>query len=305
MDIQQRLRNAMDSSSGIFLGKDLQVKLAFIALISKGHLLIEDIPGVGKTTLVYLLSHIFGLKLSRIQFTNDLLPSDIIGTSIFNKEESVFVFNRGPIFSQLILADELNRASSKTQSALLQAMEEKYITFDNCEYELDDPFVVIATQNPINQIGTNPLPESQLDRFFMALTLGLPSREYEKKIIQGLKVREQIDTMHSFMNLDDLKLIHSKVLGISVSEELMEFLMDFLARLRKECVDGEKLSVRAGQDLYLAMKACAFLEGRDFATHDDLKFVCPYIISHRLNSSLGLKDGQSKVTNIVNSMPVR
>ena len=305
MNLNDKLVNAISESNKIFQGKESQLRLAFISIISRGHLLIEDIPGVGKTTLVYLLSHVFGIKMSRIQFTNDLLPTDIIGTSIFDKDTSSFIFKRGPIFSPMVLADELNRASPKTQSALLQAMEERYITHDNCEYQLESPFIVIATQNPIDQIGTNPLPESQLDRFFMGLTLGLPSREYEKKIILGKSIRGQIDSLHPFLDVDDLNSITIKLDKITVEEKLVNFLMNFLDKIRNEIPEGKKISVRAGQDLYMAMKANAFIEKRGFVTHDDLLLIAPYVISHRLNFREGFVHGQGVVKDILSKLPLR
>jgi MoxR-like ATPase len=305
VDLNEKLVNAINESNKVFQGKEKQVKLAFISIISKGHLLIEDIPGVGKTTLVYLLSHIFGIQMSRIQFTNDLLPTDIIGTSIFDKVTSSFIFKRGPIFSPMVLADELNRASPKTQSALLQAMEERYITHDNCEYQLESPFIVIATQNPIDQIGTNPLPESQLDRFFMGLTLGLPSREFEKKIILGKNIREQIDSLHPFLDVDDLRSIGLSLEKITVEDSLVEFMINFLDKVRKELPEGKKISVRAGQDLFMGMKANAFIEKRNFVTHDDLLFIAPFIMSHRLNFREGFLFGQDVVSKILSDIPLR
>lgn len=305
MDLNEKLINAISESNKIFQGKEGQVKLAFISIISKGHLLIEDIPGVGKTTLVYLLSHVFGIQMSRIQFTNDLLPTDIIGTSIFDKDTSSFIFKRGPIFSPMVLADELNRASPKTQSALLQAMEERYISHDNCEYQLESPFIVIATQNPIDQIGTNPLPESQLDRFFMGLTLGMPSREYEKKIILGKNIRDQIDSLHPFLDINDLNSIELMLDKITVEDSLIDFMMNFLEKIRREVPEGRKISVRAGQDLFKAMKANAFIEKRTFVTHDDLKLIAPYIIAHRLNYREGFSYGQEVVTNLISKIPLR
>jgi MoxR-like ATPase len=305
MSSSSGLKMALEECNRIFKGKEDQVKLAFICLISRGHLLIEDIPGVGKTTLAYLISHAFGLNMSRIQFTNDLLPTDILGTSIFDKKTSEFIFKRGPIFNQMVLADELNRASPKTQSALLQAMEERYVTFDGSEYQLESPFIVIATQNPIDSIGTNPLPESQLDRFLMSFSIGLPSIESEKEIILGSKVRDQIGSLKAFFDLNDLREISLSIEKVNVEEKLLDYMMSFLTELRTNTPEGRFLSVRAGQDLFVAMKSNAVMEGREYATHDDLKFIAPYILSHRLNSRSGLNDRREIIKRVLSQIAIR
>ena len=289
----------------IFKGKEDKVKLAFIALLSRGHILIEDIPGVGKTTLAHLLSKTFGMNMSRIQFTNDLLPTDIIGTSIFDKTTSEFIFKRGPIFSQMILADELNRASPKTQSALLQAMEERHISFDGCEYQLDSPFVVIATQNSLNSIGTNPLPESQLDRFMMSFSIGLPDIKSEKQIILNGGLREDIKELTPKLDSKELSDFFKLVSEVHVEEHLLDYLLNFLTHLRENLNSARSLSVRVGQDLYIAMKACAFMEGREFATHDDFNFIAPFIISHRLNSVDGLEKKRNDILSALSDFPIR
>jgi len=303
--LNDKIIHAFDTCNSIFLGKEEQLKIAFISMLSKGHLLIEDVPGVGKTTLVYLLSHIFGLNLSRIQFTNDLLASDILGTSVFNKETSSFVFNRGPIFSRMVLGDELNRASPKTQSALLQAMEERYITVDGGEYELDEPFIVVATQNPLDQIGTNPLPESQLDRFFMSLTIGLPTREYEKKILMGENIREQINGLHSFVSLDEYLSIYKMIQKTHIEDSLIDYVLDFLEYVRENLDNGVKLSLRAGRDLLLASKASAFFEKRDFVTPHDVQSIAPYVLSHRLNLREGLTTSQDIIREALEKVAIR
>ena len=303
--LNDKVLQAFDTCNSIFLGKEEQLKIAFISMLSKGHLLIEDVPGVGKTTLVYLLSHIFGLNLSRIQFTNDLLASDIIGTSIFDKETSSFIFNRGPIFSRMVLGDELNRASPKTQSALLQAMEERYITVDGGEYQLEEPFIVVATQNPLDQIGTNPLPESQLDRFFMSLTIGLPDREFEKKILLGENIRDQINGLHSFVSLEEYLSINKMIHKIHIEEPLINYVLNLLEHARSNLSSGVKLSLRAGRDLLLASKACAFIEKRDYVTPSDVKSVAPYVLSHRLNLRDGLVVSQDKIREVLENVPIR
>ncbi|OUR97090.1 AAA family ATPase [Halobacteriovorax marinus] len=304
-NLHTKVISAFEKSNSIFLGKEKQVKLSFISMLSKGHLLIEDVPGVGKTTLVYLLSHVFGLNLSRIQFTNDLLASDIIGTSIFDKQTSSFIFNRGPIFSRMVLADELNRASPKTQSALLQAMDERYVSVDGSEYQLEEPFIVVATQNSLDQIGTNPLPESQLDRFFMSISLGLPSREYEKKIILGENIRDIIANLRPFTDLNEFLEIHKTIQKLHIEDSVTEYLLNFLSLARRTLPGGEKLSIRAAKDLLLASRACAFFENRDFVTPDDISFVAPYVLSHRLNIREGLNVCNEKVKEVLSSVPLR
>lgn len=303
--LNDKILHAFDTCNSIFLGKEEQLKIAFISMLSKGHLLIEDVPGVGKTTLVYLLSHIFGLNLSRIQFTNDLLASDILGTSVFDKQTSSFIFNRGPIFSRMVLGDELNRASPKTQSALLQAMEERYITVDGGEYQLEEPFIVVATQNPLDQIGTNPLPESQLDRFFMSLTIGLPTREYEKKILMGENIREHINGLHSFVSLEEYLSIYKIIQKIHIEDTLIEYVLDFLEYVRENLDNGVKLSLRAGRDILLASKAAAFFEKRDFVTPHDVQFIAPYVLSHRLNSREGLTASQDIIKEALEKVAIR
>lgn len=303
--LNDKVLQAFDTCNSIFLGKEEQLKVSFISMLSKGHLLIEDVPGVGKTTLVYLLSHIFGLDLSRIQFTNDLLASDILGTSIFDTQTSSFIFNKGPIFSRMVLGDELNRASPKTQSALLQAMEERYITVDGGEYQLDDPFIVVATQNPLDQIGTNPLPESQLDRFFMSMSIGLPSREYEKKILLGDNIREQINGLHAYMSLEEYLSIYKIVQKTHIEDNLIEYVLNFLEYCRENLDNGQKLSLRAGRDLLLASKACAFFEKRDFVTPSDVQFIAPFVLSHRLNIRDGLNSSQDKIKEALEKVAIR
>ncbi|ATH07584.1 AAA family ATPase [Halobacteriovorax marinus] len=303
--LNDKVSHAFETCNSIFLGKEDQLKIAFISMLSKGHLLIEDVPGVGKTTLVYLLSHIFGLNLSRIQFTNDLLASDILGTSIFDKQTASFIFNKGPIFSRMVLGDELNRASPKTQSALLQAMEERYITVDGGEYQLEEPFIVVATQNPLDQIGTNPLPESQLDRFFMSLSIGLPSREYEKKILLGDNIRDQINGLHAFLSLEEYLSIHKMIQKIHIEESLIEYVLNFLEYCRENLDSGMKLSLRAGRDLLLASRACAFFEKRDFVTPHDVQTIAPYVLAHRLNSRMGLASSQDQIREALENVAIR
>ncbi|MAF76796.1 MAG: AAA family ATPase [Halobacteriovoraceae bacterium] len=276
------VKQALNLVNQNILGKEETVSLAMISLLCQGHLLIEDIPGVGKTTMVYIFGKLLGLDISRIQFTNDLLPSDIIGTPIFKKETESFEFHKGPLFGNLILADELNRATPKTQSALLQVMEERKVSVDSGEYHMPDPFIIMATQNPYSQMGTYPLPESQLDRFFMGISLGLPSSEYEKQIIQQRDIRERIKEMNALFEKDELKEIHESLWNIHASDDLLDYLLRLVGSVRENIDGGEFLSPRAGKDLLMAARAKAFIEERDYVIPEDIQFVFPYVVGHRI-----------------------
>ena len=285
-----KISQVINSVNDLILGKEEAIKLATISLLCGGHLLIEDIPGVGKTTMVYIFGKLFSFDVSRIQFTNDLLPSDIIGTHIFKKETESFEFHRGPLFGNLILADELNRATPKTQSALLQVMEEKKVSVDSGDYAMPDPFIIMATQNPYSQMGTYPLPESQLDRFFMGISLGLPSADYEKLIIQQRDIRESIDSLTPLLDLDGLREISKQVWDIHVSEELLDYLLRLINHVRSHVQGGEFLSPRAGKDLLLAARGHALVEGREFVAPQDVQYVFPFIVGHRIGHHKTLKD---------------
>jgi MoxR-like ATPase len=269
----------IESSREIIFGKDKEMKLALTALIARGHILIEDIPGVGKTTFVMCLAQLLGLKMNRVQFTNDLLPADILGTSIYDPKSSTFRFHPGPIFAEIVLGDELNRASPKTQSAFLQAMEERRVTIDGHTHELPKPFFIIATQNPQTQVGTYPLPESQLDRFMMRLTLGYPNHEAEKKILSGGDPRLRIDQLKPVMTREKLFEIQNKVDAVHVSEALIRYVQDILTFSRSR---QSGLSPRAGLTLVQAARAWAYLHGRDLVLPEDVQDVLPAVVDHRL-----------------------
>ena len=281
-----KLKETINQVNELILGKEDAIKLATISLICQGHLLIEDIPGVGKTTMVYIFGKLMSCDVSRIQFTNDLLPSDIIGTHIFKKETETFEFHKGPLFGNLILADELNRATPKTQSALLQVMEEKRVSLDSGEYLMPDPFIIMATQNPYSQMGTYPLPESQLDRFFMGISLGLPSREYEKQIIQQRDIKERINELKPILNHGDLKDLYQKVWNIHVSDDLLDY-----------------LSPRAGKDLLLAARGAALINERDFVTPEDLQFIFPYIVGHRISHHHSFSHVHKSLKEMIEKVP--
>jgi MoxR-like ATPase len=267
-----------------FLGKDETIRLCLAAMIAQGNILLEDVPGVGKTTLVKLMAKIFNLDLSRIQFTNDILPADILGGNIFDRDSSSFIFKQGPIFSQLILADELNRASPRTQSALLQAMEEKQISIDGKTYNLPAPFIVFATQNPRHQIGTNPLPESQVDRFMIKTTIGFPQREYEQKLLMGEDIVKAINELKTEWSSDHLTSFNLASQKVHVAPDLVDYLIDLLDYSRANS-EMNALGPRAGQDMLKLARAWCFINGNDYVTVDIVQFLAPYVFSHRLNAN--------------------
>ena len=281
--LHERLEQVRSEASRVILDKSREVELALACLIAGGHLLLEDIPGVGKTTLVKTLARLLALESSRIQFTNDLLPADIIGSSIFDSERKSFVFHRGPIFSQLVLADELNRATPKTQSACLQAMEERRITVDGVTHALPQPFFLVATQNPRQQIGTFALPESQLDRFLMRVSLGYPSREAEKKLLLGESRLLLVEELKPVMSPGDLLLMQETAREIHVSENIVSYIQDLVARSREGRNPGRGLSPRGALSLLNASKAWAFLQRRSMILPEDVQAVAIPVLSHRLN----------------------
>ncbi|MCO7222962.1 MoxR family ATPase [Pleionea sp. CnH1-48] len=266
----------------IILGKQEQVELAIICLLAKGHLLIEDLPGMGKTTLAHGLSRVFGLDFQRIQFTSDLLPADITGTSIYDKQQQSFVFHKGPIFSQVILADEINRATPKTQSALLEAMEERQVTVEGETRELPLPFFVIATQNPSHQVGTYPLPESQLDRFLIRLSLGYPHPDVEKQLLLGGERRPVANVLDALLQPEQLVEVQQEVSKVNVSETLVNYVLQLVLETRKTPELNHGLSPRAGLALIQAGKASAWLSNREFAIPEDIQKVFVAAVGHRL-----------------------
>lgn len=268
----------------VILGKEKELVLALCAFISKGHILIEDIPGVGKTTFAKTIAKCFGLNFNRIQFTSDLLPSDVIGAQIYNQRDHTFTIFKGPIFNQFVLADELNRANPKTQSAMLEAMEEHQVTIDRESYELPDPFFVVATQNPRTQIGTHLLPESQLDRFMIRLSLGFPTKEEEKNLLLGHDTKEKFGLINNIFNKHDLLKIQNSVRQIKLSDKVLEYVLNLIDYSRKN-PKLSSLSPRAGIDLVNMAKVVAYLESRDFVLPDDVKFVFHAVCNHRLGEN--------------------
>lgn len=275
----QNITNAIiQTASQVILGKQTQIKLSLACLLAGGHLLIEDLPGMGKTTLAHTLAQVLGLSFRRTQFTSDLLPADIIGVSVYDRNLSAFKFHPGPVFTNVLLADEINRASPKTQSALLEAMEEQQITVDGETYPLPSPFFVIATQNPKYHIGTFPLPESQLDRFLMRIELGYPDSAAERALLQNTGGRN--GQIQSVCDAAGVAALQQAVSRIHVSDAALDYLQALISYSRSQFVTG--LSPRAGLGLRKCAQAWALLEGRDFVTPEDIQAVLPSVVSHRI-----------------------
>src|SRR5690349_2595314 len=282
----------IEAASTVILGKDAQVRLALACLIARGHLLIEDIPGVGKTTLAHVLARSLGLHFQRIQFTSDMLPADILGVSIFERDSGGFKFHPGPIFAQVILADEVNRATPKTQSALLEAMEEHQVTAEGETRKLPHPFFVIATQNPSEQVGTFPLPESQLDRFTMRIELGYPDREAERALLSGTDRRDMLATLDACMSPAELMELQSGVQKIYVSGALLDYVQAIVEHTRRSPDYVAGLSPRAALALVHSARAWALLEGRDKVIPEDVQAIMPGVAAHRLRPA---HDGMRRV----------
>ena len=282
MDAQQTLKAIRDQLNTVIVGKPDQVQDCVACLLAGGHLLIDDVPGVGKTTLAHALARTFGLQFSRVQFTSDLMPSDLSGVSVYERGKEAFVFHPGPIFAQVLLADEINRASPKTQSALLEAMEEKQVTVEGETRALPEPFFVIATQNPMDQIGTYALPESQLDRFLMRILLGYPDRAAERELLQGNDRRTLLDTLPSLLDAGSLRALQQQVLAVHAAGPLLDYVQDLIAATRGGQWFLQGLSPRAGIAVLRAAKALAFLSGRDYVAPDDVQAILPQTIAHRL-----------------------
>jgi len=282
MHAPQKLKSLLDQLNTVIVGKPTQVQDCVACLLAGGHLLIEDVPGVGKTTLAHALARTFGLQFSRVQFTSDLMPSDLSGVSVFERGKDAFVFHRGPIFAQVLLADEINRASPKTQSALLEAMEEKQVTVEGETRPLPSPFFVIATQNPHDQLGTYALPESQLDRFLMRISLGYPDRAAERALLGGRDRREVVDTLPGLLSSDQLQQLQQEVLAVHTSDALLDYVQDLIAATRSGQWFLQGLSPRAGIAIVRASKAQALLSGRNYAAPDDVQAILPQTIAHRL-----------------------
>ena len=281
-NLARRLSQLTGQISTIIVGKKPQIEDCIACLLAGGHLLIEDVPGVGKTTLAHALAVSLGLHFSRVQFTADLMPSDLIGVSVFERSTETFAFHQGPVFTQVLLADEINRAGPKTQSALLEAMEEHQVTVDNQTRPLPKPFFVIATQNPSDQLGTYPLPESQLDRFLMCITLGYPDRASERALLAGEDRRHLVERLGAVMTPAELLAAQDAVLQVHASESLLDYLQALIAATRSGQWFAEGLSPRAGIGVLRAARARALLAQRDYVAPDDIQAILPQTAAHRL-----------------------
>jgi MoxR-like ATPase len=304
MSLHPRFLNLIESAGQIVLDKKESVQLATACLLAKGHILIEDVPGVGKTTLVQTLGALLGLETHRIQFTVDLLPSDLIGVEIFNSQKNTFEFKEGPLFASLIMADELNRASPRTQSALLQAMEEASITVDGRTRALPDPFLVIATQNPHQQSSTFPLPESQLDRFLMSLELQYASRDIEKNLILSEDPRQKILSLKPLFKPEDIRQAQKEALATQMPEVVADYITSILALSRQGQKDLQPLSTRAGLALARAARAWAYLEGRQHVEPGDVQKIAVAVIAHRLGGRFGVNQGKLWAQELIKKTPV-
>ncbi len=301
----QEFEEIVNTISSVILGKKPQIRLALTCFFARGHLLIEDFPGIGKTTLAKVLAKCMGLKFQRMQFTADLLPGDILGMSVFDQNTSRFAFHAGPIFTQVFLADEINRATPKSQSALLEAMEEGQVTFEGETRPLETPFFVIATQNPLEQAGTFLLPESQMDRFLMRIELGYPDREAEKKILKGEGADQAMAEITCCMSQSDVIRVQEQIDRVHSSDIFLAYLQDLLGFTRRSPEFQIGLSPRAGLSLSRAAKAWAFLHGRDHTLPEDLQHILPWVAGHRLRYAQDLTGiPRDRLMEMFSSVPV-
>ena len=282
MQAHIKIQSILDQLNTVIVGKTDSVRDCVACLLAGGHLLIEDVPGVGKTTLAHALAHTFGLRFSRVQFTADLMPSDLVGVSVYERGKESFVFHSGPVFAQVLLADEINRASPKTQSALLEAMEEKQVSVEGETRALPEPFFVIATQNPHDQLGTYALPESQLDRFLMRISLGYPDRAAERQLLAGEDRREMALTLQPLLTSAELASLQRSVTEVHASAALLDYVQDLIAATRSGRWFLQGLSPRAGIALVRAAKAQALISGRDYVAPDDVQAIIAQTVAHRL-----------------------
>lgn len=308
--MQNLIEKIITQVDQILLGKDRQVRLALTCLFARGHLLIEDLPGMGKTTLAQCLARVLGLEYERIQFTSDLLPADILGVSVFNQKTASFEFHGGPIFTQVLLADEINRTTPKTQSALLEAMEERQVTVEGETRTLPEPFFVIATQNPLSQAGTYPLPESQLDRFLMRISLGYPGTAAERMLFQGIDPRRKLQSVEPLISTQQLAEIQHAVEEVKATDQLLDYLQRLTEFTRSDEAFSLGLSPRGALAVLRAAKAWALVHNRDHLLPEDLQTVLPVTAGHRVrgvhrqHQGENISNSQSLVAHLLNSVDV-
>jgi len=302
--LRASLHDAQAQVNGLVLGKSHEVRLAFVALLSGGHLLIEDLPGLGKTTLAHALAVTLGLGFQRVQFTSDLLPADVVGVSVFDAQARRFEFHPGPVFAHVLLADEINRAPPRTQSALLEAMAEHQVTVDGVTHALPNPFFVIATQNPVDLAGTYPLPDSQLDRFLLRLTLGYPGEEAERALLAGIDRRTLIAQSQPLLGSGDVLALREAAAGVHASEALVAYVQALLARSRRHAGVRVGLSPRAGLALIRSARAYALLLGRAHVLPEDVQALFAPVASHRLVAETDAGNGDALAKAILHAVPV-
>lgn len=303
MDHLQPLQRLRDNLSKTLVGKDDAVRLVIVALLAGGHALLEDVPGVGKTLLAKSLAQSIGGKFQRIQCTPDLLPTDITGTNIWNPQSGSFEFLPGPVFANVLLADEINRATPRTQSALLEVMEEKQVTVDGQSRRVPQPFFTIATQNPIEYQGTFPLPEAQMDRFMLSLSLGYPSEAEELQMLQGLASRIPVDQLQPCLSLEELHHLSQQVATIAVEAPLQQYMVNLVRSTRVDDDVTLGVSPRGAVALQRASQAYGFLEGRTYTSPDDVKFMAPHVLTHRLIPAGGRK-GEAIIARLLETVPI-
>ena len=301
---RQSLDQVVEAAGAIVLGKTHALRLAVTCLMAGGHLLLEDLPGVGKTTLAQALARLLGLSYQRLQCTSDLLPADVIGVSVYDRNDGSFRFHQGPVFTQVLLADEINRATPRAQSALLEAMEERQVTVEGKAMALPSPFFVIATQNPVEQVGTYPLPESQLDRFLMRLSLGYPDRAAERELLAGRDRRSLLAELEPVLDGARLRALQASVDAVHVADPWLDYLQNILQRSRELPALSHGLSPRAGLALLRAARAWALLNGRGHALPEDLKAVLPAVVAHRLSLRSDGDSAQAVAESLLLGVPV-
>ncbi len=307
--LHERLRALEDNINSVFLGKAETVRLALVALLAEGHILIEDVPGVGKTLLAKALARSIDGVFHRIQFTPDLLPSDVIGTSVFHPPSNEFVFKPGPIFANIVLADEINRATPRTQSALLEAMSDRQVSVDGVTYPLEPPFLVVATQNPYEYQGTYPLPENQLDRFALRLRLGYPDRQIERRVLAQHRFGEPVESLRPVVSREDILAMQAEVRQVRMEDSLHDYLLDIVTATRNRQDIQLGVSIRGGLIFYRCAQALAYCENRDFVIPEDIKRLAIPVLAHRI-FAVGyryngqLQDNERIIAEILEATPV-
>lgn len=300
----ERIKEVISNLKSCLHGKDKAIVLSLVAFFSKGHLLIEDLPGLGKTSLALAISRVLDLSFGRIQCTNDLLPTDITGLSVYNKNSGVFEFKPGPIFNNIVLVDEINRATPKSQSALLEAMAEEQVTVDGVTHRLPKPFFVIATQNPIEFYGTFPLPEGQLDRFMMKISIGYPDQDFERQILLRGSSREELFSLKPSMTKDEILSLQAQIRKLYLSEKVVNYILNLVEATRSDRRILVGLSTRAALSITYASKTIAYFRGRDFVAPEDVRDIFPYLANHRIILREDTLSKEEVVKSILESISV-